>query len=104
MNEQPDALARLLAEDAATPIADDGFARGVLAALPPPVPRWQAKLVIGSAVAGCALAAALAPGGVPVVEGVLDLMRANLLSPGALLLFAYAFALTATGAILVAQD
>ena len=104
MNEPGDTLARLLAEDAAATMPDDGFTRGVLTTLPPPVPRWQTKLVVGSALAGCVLAAAFAPGGFPVVEGVLDLAQANLLSPGALLLLAYCFAFTATGAILVAQD
>jgi hypothetical protein len=80
-----DPLDRMLAEDARAGIADDGFTRRIMGALPAPRTRpWlRPALVLGSAALGSALAVALSPGAGALLEGFRDLMQLRLLTTGA---------------------
>jgi hypothetical protein len=103
----PDRLDRLLRDDARVAIADDGFTRRVMGALPARAPRlnpWlKPVLVLGSTALGCALAAAFAPADNNVVQGFLDLATMRGFTPAAFTGLAMAGALLIS-AIVLAVD
>ena len=93
----------LLRDDARRGLGDDGFTRRVMGALPVPrqAPRWvRPALVLGSAVAGCALAVAFAPGLESPSQGLLELMTRGTMSPAALAAIAIGAVLLASGVVL----
>lgn len=100
-------IEQLLVEDAGSPLADDGFSRRVLGALPRPVVRragwWKPALILGSTALGCVLAALLAPAGASVMQGILDLTASRYLTPGALFVGGTALTLAIAGAVLAAD-
>ena len=83
-----DWMEKILRDDAARPIADDGFTRRVAGALPPPRSARSAwlkpVLVIGSAALGSVLAFALGPSDLSLVQGFIDLAHSRLGTPSAL--------------------
>jgi len=87
----------LLRNDAAQGVADDGFTRRVLGALPsrPRAPaRWlRPALVMGSAVVGSALAIAFAPPLESPSMAIVELLTAGTPSPAAWAALALAGAL-----------
>ena len=103
MNE----IERLLREDAGATLPDAGFARRVLAALPPPGastrPWLRPALVFGSAALGSALAVLLAPGGFPLLEGFADLVQMRGFTPAAITGLAMAGALAVSAVVLLAE-
>lgn len=86
--DRSDSIERLLREDARRETADDGFSARVVARLPEPAagqrPWFKPVLVIGSTLLGSVLATALAPGGLPLAEGIADLTLLRGLTPAAL--------------------
>jgi hypothetical protein len=72
-------LDRLLRHDARFELADEGFTRRVMEALPTRVakerPWLRPALVMGSALAGCVLAVTLSPEASSVFHGFEDLVR-----------------------------
>lgn len=99
-----DPIDRRLAEDARREIADDGFCRRVMAALPPAAPRasrWRAALILGSTALGGLLASALGSLGPTLVEGVADLAIGRPVTPSAMATLALALVLSASAAVLV---
>ena len=100
-------LDTLLRDDAARGIADDGFARRVMHALPARAaasPRWlRPTLVMGSAVVGSALAVAFAPPLESPAMAIVELYTRGAASPAALAALALAAALLAS-CIVVAFD
>ena len=101
-----DRLDEILRDDARRTLPDTGFSARVLEALPAPSPRppWlQPALVLGSALVGSVLAAALAPGDMGVVQGFADLMHLQLFTPAAVTGLAMAAALLVSAVVLAAE-
>ena len=96
-----------LREDAARGVADPGFDRRVLRALPRPAAsraRWlRPALVMGSAVAGSVLAIAFAPPLGSPAAAIADLFAGGSLPPAAWAAFALAGALLVSS-LVVAFD
>ena len=103
-----DRLDEILRNDALLTIADDGFSARVMRALPPAAfgsRRWlQPALVLGSALAGSLLAAALAPADAGLAQGFADLMRLRLFTPAAIAGLAMAAALLVSAVVIAAED
>ncbi|QJR14867.1 hypothetical protein [Usitatibacter palustris] len=102
-----DAIDRLLREDAARPLSDDGFRARVLRALPPPMPRfvtWKAMLILGSTALGCMLAFAFAPSDSSLFTGFADIATAHFATPAAIGAMGTAVALAVTGLVLASQE
>ncbi len=85
---QNDPLDRLLREDAARLLHDDGFTSRVLGSLPPArsarVGWFKPALVLGSTMLGSVLAVAFAPAGTSIFQGFSDLMQSRALTSSAL--------------------
>ena len=99
-----DPLDRILAADAATPIADDGFSARVLQALPAREanPRlWlRPVLVLGSTALGAALAIALSPAAGSLLAAFTELAQLRVITPAAVSAVAIACALLVSAVIL----
>ena len=97
----------LLRDDAARGIADDGFSRRVMRALPARAsasPRWlRPALVMGSAVVGSVLAIAFAPPLESPALAIVELYTRGAASPAALAALALAGALLVS-CVIVAMD
>lgn len=97
----------LLREHARGTIDDAGFTRRVMGALPP-LPRRRAwltpVLVLGSTALGSALAAALAPAGVSIAQGFIDLASMRGFTPAAVMALTMGVALTASAILLALED
>ena len=102
-----DLLERWLREDAQRALPDDGFNARVMAALPararPQNPWLRPALVLGSAVVGSALAAALAPGDASAIQGFIDLAQMRGFTPAAITGLALSAALLACALVLAAD-
>ena len=83
-----DWIEKSLRDDAARPLADAGFTRRVLGALPPPRSARSAwlkpVLVIGSAALGSVLAFTLGPSDLSLIQGFVDLAHSRIGTPSAL--------------------
>ena len=102
-----DPIDRRRAEDARVAIADDGFSRRVLGALPAPAPRasrWRPALILGSTALGALLATALGATGPALVEGFADLAIGRALTAQATAALALALTLAISAAVLVADS
>lgn len=101
-------LDRMLRDAAGERIADEGFGKRVMGALPPPARRrrpWTTPVfVFGSTALGGALAVVLAPAHLSLIEGFADLARMRILTPAAVTAMGMALALTATAAVLALED
>jgi hypothetical protein len=104
--DDEDAIERLLREDARRAIADGGFSTRVARNLPPPrASAWlQPALVLGAAALGGGLAWLLAPTGVSLVQGFLDLSRFQSQTPSALVALGMALAMAVSAAVLAADE
>jgi hypothetical protein len=102
-----DRLDRLLRDAARQAIDDEGFTARLMAALPAPAPRlhpWlKPALVLGSVVLGSVLAALLAPAGVNVMQGFVDLAQMRGLTPPAITGLAMSAALLVSAIVLAAD-
>jgi len=102
-----DRIERMLREDAAGPLPDGGFAARVMAALPPAAPRrslwWKPALVLGSAAIGSALAVALGPSDLSLVQGFVDLAHSRIATPSALTGLAMSLTLIVCAVVLAAE-
>ena len=100
-------LEQILRDDARETIADAGFTRRVMGALPAAAPARRAwltpVLVLGSTALGSLLAVAFAPAGVSVAQGFIDVASMRGFTPAAIMAFALGGALTAA-AVLLAAD
>ena len=102
-----DPIDQRLRDDAGRSVADDGFTVRVLFALPAPRTRrpWlRYALVISSAALGCALAWLLAPGGISLAQGFVDLARQQAQTPSALSALGVALAMGVAAVVLVAEE
>jgi len=108
MNESlHDAIDRLLREDAGRPVRDDGFSLRLMRTLPAPRvtrPWLRPALVLFSAALGSALAWLLAPGGISVAQGFVDLARLQSQTPSAVVALGVALAMGVTAIVLAADD
>jgi hypothetical protein len=102
-----DRLDEILRNDAQHTIPDAGFSTRVMRALPPAAlrsRRWlQPALILGSALAGCLLAALFAPGDASVVQGFADLAQLKVFTPAAIAGLAMAAALLVSAVVLAAE-
>jgi hypothetical protein len=102
-----DPIEALLRAHARAGVPDDGFSARVMRALPPgPRPRaWlRPALVAGSGAVGALLAWLLAPAGTSIVQGFVDLSRAQGLTPSAWAALGLAMGMAAVAAVLVADE
>jgi hypothetical protein len=102
-----DPLERLLREHAGQELPDAGFSAHVLLALPAPASggRWlRPTLVLGSAALGSALAWGLAPAGISLLQGFLDLARLQSHTPSAVAALGLALAMAAIAAALLVDE
>ena len=102
-----DPIEALLRADAGAGVPDDGFSSRVMRALPlAPRPRaWlRPALVAGSGAVGALLAWLLAPAGTSLVQGFVDLSRAQALTPSAWAALGLAMGMAAVAAVLVADE
>lgn len=102
-----DPIEALLRADACAGVPDEGFSERVMRALPAaPRPRaWlRPALVGGSGAVGALLAWLLAPAGTSLVQGFVDLSRAQALTPSAWAALGLAMGLAAVAAVLVADE
>jgi hypothetical protein len=108
MNESlQDPIDRLLREDARRLVPDEGFSLRVGQALPAPRalrPWLRPALVLGSASIGSAAAWLLAPAGISLVQGFLDLARLQSQTPSALAALGMALAMAVTAAVLAVDE
>jgi hypothetical protein len=82
-----DWMDRLLRDDAARGLPNDGFTRRVLASLPPPRAHrlsWKPALIVGSTMLGSVLAMAFAPAGTSLVQGFIDITHSRVMTSAAL--------------------
>jgi hypothetical protein len=102
-----DRLDEILRRDARAALDDDGFAAGVMSALPAPARRphgaLQPALIFGSTALGCLLAALLAPAGFNVAQGFIDLAQLKGLTPAAFSGLAMAAVLLVSAVVLAAE-
>ena len=102
-----DPLDRLLREDAARKLGDEGFTARVMASLPAPRPVgagwYKPALVLGSTLLGSVLAVAFAPAGTSLVQGFLDLTRSHALTSSALTGIAVCAGLWISAIVLAAE-
>ena len=108
MNDpQRDPMEGLLRESARQVLPDAGFSAQVMRALPPgraARPWLRPLLVAGSAAIGSALAWGLAPAGISLLQGFLDLARLQSHTPSALAALGLAVAMAAIAAALVVDE
>jgi len=102
-----DPIDRLLREDAARGVPDDGFTPRVLASLPAPraVGRgwWKPALILGSTMLGSVLAMAFAPEGTSLVQGFVDITQSRIFTSAALTGLATCAALLISALVLAAD-
>jgi hypothetical protein len=102
-----DPMDRLLQEDAAHRLADDGFTSRVLDLLPAPrtgrANWWKPALILGSTMLGSVLAMALAPAGTSLVQGFIDITHSRLMTSAALTGLATCAALLICALVLAAD-
>ena len=83
-----DWIDKVLRQDAEQSLADGGFTRRVIGALPPAQTRrfpWlKPVLVIGSAALGSVLAFTLGPSDLSLIQGFVDLAHSRIGTPSAL--------------------
>jgi hypothetical protein len=98
---------RLLREDAARPLPDDGFTPRVLASLPAAhtarATWWKPALILGSTMLGSVLAMAFAPEGTSLVQGFVDITQSRVLTSAALTGLATCAALLISALVLAAD-
>jgi len=102
-----DPIEALLRAHASAGVPDGGFSARVMRVLPAaPRPRaWlRPALVTGSGAVGALLAWLFAPAGTSVVQGFVDLARAQPLTPSAWAALGLAMGLAAVAAVLVADE
>jgi len=102
-----DPIEALLRAHASAGVPDEGFSGRVMRALPAaPRPRaWlRHALVTGSGAVGALLAWVLAPAGTSLVQGFVDLARAQALTPSAWAALGFAMGMAAVAAVLVADE
>ena len=96
-----------LREDAARPLPDGGFVARVVDSLPPARAArsawWKPMLVLGSAALGSALAAALGPSDLSLLQGFVDLAHSRIATPSALTGLAMALSLIVCAVVLAAE-
>lgn len=101
-------IERILREDARRPLDDDGFTLRVMQALPAASLRdrpWVGPaLVMGSAVLGSVLAAALSPAGHTLLAGFTELMHLRLGSQAAIASLALCGALLLSALVLATDS
>jgi hypothetical protein len=99
---------KLLRHDAGLDLPDDGFTRRVMDALPVRVakerPWLRPALVMGSALAGCALAVVLSPEASSVFHGFEDLVRLKAGTSAAIGGLAVCGALLVSAVVLAFED
>ena len=99
---------RLLRHDARMALPDEGFSARVMGALPARAskarPWLRPALVMGSALVGSALAAALSPQAATLMQGFADLMRLHAGSPAAVTALAICGALLLSGLVLATDS
>jgi hypothetical protein len=102
-----DPLDRLLREDAARALADDGFTSRLLASLPAArnarATWWKPALILGSTMLGSVLAMAFAPAGTSLVQGFIDITHSRLFTSAALTGLATCAALLISALVLAAD-
>lgn len=102
-----DPMDRLLREDAARALPDDGFTARVLATLPPAHARratwWKPALILGSTMLGSVLAMAFAPEGTSLVQGFIDITHSRVMTSAALTGLATCAALLISALVLAAD-
>jgi hypothetical protein len=99
-------LEKLFREDAAQALADDGFSDRVMSALPPRrrTSRWlRPALVMGSAIAGSAIAVVCAPAVESPIAALSEFIGAGMATPAAMALLAIGAVLLAS-AVVIALD
>ena len=102
-----DPLERLLRDSARKVLPDAGFSARVMHALPaaPRARPWlKPVLVAGSAALGAVLAWALAPAGISLLQGFLDLARLQSQTPSALAALGLALVMAVVAAVLVVEE
>lgn len=108
MNDpQRDPIEQLLRNSAREYLPDAGFSARVAQALPPgrvARPWLKPLLVTGSAAIGSALAWGLAPSGISLLQGFLDLARLQSHTPSALAALGLALAMAVIAAVLVVEE
>jgi hypothetical protein len=102
-----DPMDRLLREDAARKLPDDGFTPRVLASLPAArtarATWWKPALMLGSTMLGSVLAMAFAPEGTSLVQGFVDITQSRVLTSAALTGLATCAALLISALVLAAD-
>jgi hypothetical protein len=102
-----DPIERLLRASAGMALPDAGFSVRVMHALPaePQARPWlKPLLVTGSAAIGSALAWGLAPSGISLLQGFLDLARLQSHTPSAYAALGLALAMAVIAAVLVVDE
>lgn len=102
-----DPIETLLRANARGALPDAGFSARVVHALPPrrlARPWLKPLLVTGSAAIGSALAWGLAPSGISLLQGFLDLARLQSHTPSAFAALGLAVAMAVIAAVLVADE
>jgi len=106
-NPRHDPVEILLRESARQALPDAGFSTRVMQSLPPgraARPWLKPLLVTGSAAIGSTLAWGLAPAGISLLQGFLDLARLQSHTPSALAALGLALAMAAIAAALVVDE
>jgi len=102
-----DWIDKVLRQDAEQSMADGGFTRRVIGALPPEQARrfpWlKPVLVVGSAALGSVLAVALGPADLSLVQGFVDLAHSRIGTPAALTGLATSLAFLVCAIVLAAE-
>lgn len=102
-----DPLDRLLREDAARKLDDEGFTARVMASLPSPRTArtgwFKPALVLGSTLLGSVLAMVFAPAGTSLAQGFIDLTRSHALTSSALAGIAICAGLWISAIVLAAE-
>jgi hypothetical protein len=102
-----DPMDRLLHEDAARSLRDDGFTSRVMASLPAKrgarATWWKPALIVGSTMLGSVLAMAFAPAGTSLVQGFIDITHSRVLTSAALTGLATCAALLICALVLAAD-
>jgi hypothetical protein len=102
-----DWIDKLLRDDATAELADGGFSRRVMSALPPRAQRrlgwFKPLLVVGSAVLGSVLAVALGPSDLSLIQGFVDVAHSRLGTPSAMTGLAMSLAFLVCAIVLAAE-
>ena len=101
---ETDWLERRLRLDAQERLADEGFTRRVLQALPARAShRWRTALIFASTAIGSAAAIAIAPVGPMVLQGFVDLVRLHAFTTPAAAAVAMVAVLSISGLVLAVE-